>query len=95
MSKPQSDKDIHIPDEILKELLTSSEMLMLKNRYQIIKLLSKGLSIRAVALRAKVGTDTVLRVSRMISKEKRERLVKSEAVSQNTSSTYVFGKSRI
>lgn len=95
MSKPKDDKDTQVPDELLKDLLTISEMRMLKNRYQIIKLLSKGLSIRAVAQRAKVGTDTVVRVSKMVSKEKLDKLVKKEEAPQSESSTYVFGKSRV
>lgn len=94
MSKPKIESEIQIPDELLKELLTSSEMRMLKNRYQIIKLLSKGLSIRAVAQRARVGTDTVVRVSKMVSKEKLDKLFKREEVSPGESSTYIFGKSR-
>lgn len=66
MSKPKIDKNVAVPDEILKHILTPSEVRMLKNRWQIINLLEEGLSIRKVAEQVRVGTDTVVRVARMI-----------------------------
>ena len=68
MSKPLIEKNIKIPGEILEELLTPSEIRMLKNRWQILELLKDGLSVRQVASQAKVGTDTVVRISRMMNK---------------------------
>ncbi len=66
MSKPRSANSIEIPQEMISSLLTPSEVRMLKNRFYIIELLEEGLSIRVVAQKAKVGTDTVMRVSRIL-----------------------------
>ncbi len=93
MSKPIKDNDINIPGDILKDLLTQSEIRMLKNRWHIIKLLDEGLSIRAVAAQLKVGTDTVVRTIRMIEKSNiLSKFVKKE-VKVNPSTPWVFGKS--
>ncbi len=62
MAKPKSNTSINIPATLIKELLTDSELRMVKNRLLVIKLLIEGLSIREVAKRAKVGTDTVMRI---------------------------------
>lgn len=96
MSKPRIDKNIQIPDSILKQLLTPSELRMLKNRFYIVNLLKEGLSIRKIAQKVKVGTDTVVRVARMLEKgnltkaligeKKFEREIKS-------STPWIFGKS--
>ena len=69
MSKPKKDKTVNIPDEVLRHLLTVSEVRMLKNRFQIANLLEEGLPVRKIAFEVKVGTDTVIRVSRMIEKK--------------------------
>lgn len=86
VSKPKTDKNISIPENILRNLLTQSELRMLKNRYQIMSLLEEGLSIRKVAERVKVGTDTVVRVARMIADRPRKKTIK-------TSTPWIFGKS--
>lgn len=92
MSKPKEENNIKIPDEILKDLLTPSELRMLKNRWQIVNLLEDGLSIRKIASQVKVGTDTVVRTIRMVerknilSKPKKEKRIKS-------STPWIFGKS--
>lgn len=92
MSKPKRDNNVQIPSNILKELLTSSEIRMLKNRWQIIKLLEDGLSIRKIAEEVKVGTDTVVRTIRMV--ERNSTLSKSKKVQRIKSSTpWIFGKS--
>jgi len=65
MSKPRADKQSDVPDALIKELLTESELRMVKQRYSIVNLLNRGLSIRDIAARLKVGTDTVVRVSRI------------------------------
>lgn len=95
MSKPQVDKDIQIPEHILKELLTPSEWRMLKNRWQIINLLEEGLSIRRIAEKVKVGTDTVVRVARMMERGSLQRLLDQERrlVHQIKNKTpWIFGK---
>lgn len=92
MSKPKKDISIQIPTDILKKLLTASELRMLKNRWQIINLLEEGLSIRKIAQQVKVGTDTVVRTIRMV--EKNNILSKSAKTKKIKSSTpWIFGKS--
>jgi len=92
MSKPSQDHLVDVPLEILKELLTPSEWRMVKQRLLIINLLEEGLSVRSVADRAGVGTDTVVRIHRMVERNPklREFLRKS---SPTASSKWVFGKS--
>lgn len=90
MSKPKKDTNIQIPSDILKELLTSSEIRMLKNRWQIINLLREGLSIRKIAAQLKVGTDTVVRTIRMV--EKRD-ILRKKTKKISSSTPWVFGKS--
>lgn len=48
-----------------QEILTDSEIRMIVNRLKIAKLLFDGNSIRQTAQKVVVGTDTVVRVSRM------------------------------
>lgn len=94
MSKPKKDNNVRIPVDILKELLTPSEVRMLKNRWQIINLLREGLSIRKIASQVKVGTDTVVRTIRMV--EEKHLLSKSNKKwEQNIKSQtpWIFGKS--
>lgn len=91
MSKPIRDVKINIPDEILKDLLTSSEIRMLKNRWKIIQLLEDGIAIRRIASEVKVGTDTVVRVIRMV--EKNNLLSSKNNLKKIKSSTpWIFGK---
>lgn len=93
MSKPTQNKNIQIPDNFLKELLTPSEKRMLKNRWQIIILLRQGLSIRKIASKVKVGTDTVVRTARLI-EGNIVLTAKSKSVKKIKSRTpWIFGKS--
>lgn len=73
MSKPKIDRNIDVPDSLIKDLLTISEKRMVKQRLLIIRLLEEGLSIRSIADQAKVGTDTVVRVARMLEANPRIR----------------------
>ena len=93
MSKPAKDKNIKIPDDFLKNLLTPSEIRMLKNRWQIINLLEEGLSIRKIASQVKVGTDTVVRTIRMVEKNNVLKSKKSEVRRFKTQTPWIFGKS--
>lgn len=97
MSKPKISSNIDIPDHVLKKLLTSSEVRMLKNRWQIIQLLEEGLSIRKIASEVSVGTDTVVRVARMIEKGDLQKLLDEERKAFTkkikTSTPWIFGKS--
>lgn len=95
MAKPLKDKKISIPDNVFAELLTLSEMRMLKNRWQIIQCLEEGLSIRKVAKQVKVGTDTVVRVARMLEKNNLRKLLDQDRkkVRQiRTQTPWIFGK---
>lgn len=90
MSKPKNDSKIQIPDEVLRKLLTLSEIRMLKNRWQIIKLLEEGLSIRKIAAELKVGTDTVVRTIRMV---ERNNIINKRNKKIKTTTPWIFGKS--
>lgn len=95
MAKPKADKNIDIPTEVLKGLLTPSEIRMLKNRFLIIQHLEEGLSIRKVAEKVKVGTDTVVRVARMMEKSNLKKLLdkKSKQIGRfKTQTPWIFGK---
>lgn len=95
MSKPQSDRSINVPDELLRELLTPSEWRMVKQRLLIINLLEEGLSIRKVASQARVGTDTVVRVARMMEKGKLRQIIKKDQLSGKkikSQTPWIFGK---
>lgn len=77
MSKPVGDKYIDVPIEVINKLLTVSEFRMIQNRWEILNLLLDGLSVRKVAETAHVGTDTVMRASKMLEiEELRTELVK-------------------
>lgn len=93
MSKSKQDLNIQIPESILQELLTDSEVRMIKRRLTIIKLLQEGLSIRAIAEKARVGTDTVVRISKKIktSPNLKSFFQKSPILSKN--SKWTFGES--
>ena len=93
MSKPKKDMNIEIPDNILRQLLTPSEIRMLKNRFQIMKLLQEGLSIRSIAIQVKVGTDTVVRVARILEKSNLKDFKKVKELPFRTSTPWIFGKS--
>ena len=96
MSKPKLSSNINIPDEIIQGLLTPAEIRMLKNRWQILNLLEDGLSIRKIAERVKVGTDTVVRVARMVEKGNLKKILDNESKVNRkfkTSTPWIFGKS--
>ncbi len=95
MAKPKRDINLHIPDEILRQLLTHSELRMLKNRFQIVNLLEDGLSIRNIAKQVKVGTDTVVRVARMLEKGNLRGALQKSGISRKikTNTPWIFGKS--
>ena len=94
MSKPIQEHSINVPDEMLKELLTPSEWRMVKQRLLIINLLEEGLSIRKTAVQAKVGTDTVVRVARMMEKGKLRQILKKDQLGRKIKSQtpWIFGK---
>lgn len=90
MSKPTSDKNVAVPDAVLKDLLTTSEIRMLKNRWQIIQLLSLGKTVRMIAEEVGVGTDTVVRVTKML--EIRGLKGKFKKAQNHKSTPWIFGK---
>lgn len=92
MSKPLTVKNIQIPDNILKKLLTESEVRMLKNRFMISSLMDQGLSIREIAAKVKVGTDTVVRTIRLTGKVGlKNKLTPKKKLKSST--PWIFGKS--
>lgn len=93
MSKPFKDKNIQIPDEILKKLLTLSEIRMLTNRFQILNLVEEGLSIRVIAERVGVGTDTVVRTIRLIEQTGLRNRLSNKKRKIKSSTPWIFGKS--
>lgn len=93
MSKPATAKDINIPDHILRQLLTPSEVRMLKNRWQIVNRLEEGITIRKIAEDVKVGSDTVVRVSKMMqSGELQKVLDKEKRGVKKIKTPWIFGK---
>ncbi len=91
MPKPQEEKEVDVPVNLIKELLTDSEWRMVKQRLFIIQLLARGLSIRQVASRAKVGTDTVVRISRKLSESPKLKEWLEDKI-PTSSSKWVFGQ---
>lgn len=59
-------KNVKEVKTFLKELLTPSEMRMLKRRWHIACLLDEGWDARYIANKAKVSTQTVMRVKRVL-----------------------------
>ena len=90
MSKPIEDKNVSVPDSVLRDLLTPSEIRMLKNRWQIIQLLQLGKTIRSIADEVGVGTDTVVRVARMMEQKDFGDRFKKDLNTKNL--PWVFGK---
>lgn len=50
----------------LKDILTSSELRMLKRRWHIASLLAEGLDIRTVAQKTKTSTQTVSKIKKIL-----------------------------
>lgn len=93
MSKPKIEKKGQIPNHLVLELLTPSEIRMLKNRWQIMNHLEDGLSIRSIANEVKVGTDTVVRVARMIEKGSLKKILNKSVKNKiKTNTPWIFGK---
>lgn len=95
MAKPIKEKNINVPDHIVRQLLTLSELRMLKNRWQIIQYLQDGLSIRKVARQVQVGTDTVVRVARMMENSNLRKVLDKKTKEKKIESRtpWIFGKS--
>ena len=96
MVKPKREQNIKIPDNIIEQLLTPSEFRMLKNRFQIMNLLEEGLSVRKISAMLKVGTDTVVRVMRMLEKSNLRNLLDNNRKRMRqvkTQTPWIFGKS--
>lgn len=70
---------------------------MIKNRWKIVQLVDEGLSIRKIAQMAKVGTDTVVRMSKKIEQNSKIKNFLGLNISQSRknsilSSKWVFGQ---
>ena len=83
----------HIPPELLEELLTDSEVRMVKQRLMIIRLIDEGHTIRAIAQQVGVGTDTVVRMARKLESNPSLRESFRKHPIAESSSKWVFGKS--
>ena len=81
----QNCRDVEDCKKFLKDLLTPSELRMLKRRWYIARLLALGKSIREVAHDADVSTATVVRVSQVLSDDT-SMLKKALKSVENTSS---------
>ncbi len=93
MSKPQEDRSIKVPEELVKELLTASELRMVKQRLLILKLLEEGRTIRSIAEEAHVGTDTVVRMARKLeSNPGLRRAFNKYSQKSSSPSKWVFGQ---
>ncbi|MBI2017461.1 hypothetical protein HYS92_00270 [Candidatus Daviesbacteria bacterium] len=92
MSKPLKEKNIQIPGDILRKLLTPSEIRMLKNRFLILNFLKEGLSIRSIAEKVRVGTDTVVRTIRLIEEAGLRNRGNSKTRKIKSSIPWIFGK---
>lgn len=92
MSKPEQDIEVDIPHDLLIELLTQSELRMVKQRLMILKLVDKGLSVREIAKRVKVGTDTVVRMSKKLRANKKLKETFRKELADKSSSKWVFGQ---
>lgn len=90
MSKPNQSVDIEIPFEVIDELLTPSETKMLKQRVKILTLVADGKSIREIARRVEVGTDTVVRMIRKL--ESSEKLQSYFVKRSDSTSKWIFGQ---
>lgn len=95
MSKPKKDKQIDVPENLIKDFLTESEIRMIGQRFQIVQLLKRGLSIRAVSQRVKVGTDTVLRMSVKYKSNKNLQKYFNQKLDKPSASKWVFGGTQI
>lgn len=92
MSKPEQDIDVDIPPELLIELLTESELRMIKQRLVILNLVKEGLSVRDIARKVKVGTDTVVRMSKKFRSSSKLREVSRKELDNKSSSKWIFGQ---
>lgn len=93
MSKPTEERQIHIPPDLLEELLTDSEKRMVKQRLMIIRLIEEGKTIRSIAEQVGVGTDTVVRMARKLEQNPYLRQIYKKHQSATSQSKWVFGKS--
>lgn len=59
-------KDVEEIKKFIKDILTRSELRMLKRRWHIASLLSKGFDIRTVASKSKTSTQTVSKIKRIL-----------------------------
>jgi uncharacterized protein YerC len=97
MSKPVGEKNVVVPIDVLAKLLTTSEMRMIQNRWEILNLLLDGLSIRKVAEEAHVGTDTVMRTSKMLENEDLRNtlvLIRTGGTKETQRNQWMFGTSK-
>jgi len=59
-------KNIEDVQTFFKDILTSSELRMIRRRWYIGRLLMQGLNVREVARQAQVSTQTVMRIKKIL-----------------------------
>lgn len=59
-------KNVEEIKPFLKDILTSSELRMLKRRWHIASLLFEGNDVRAVAMKSKTSTQTVSKIKKIL-----------------------------
>lgn len=59
-------KNVEEIKPFLKDILTSSELRMLKRRWHITSLLFEGNDVRAVAMKSKTSTQTVSKIKKIL-----------------------------
>ena len=92
MSKPKEERQVHIPPELLEELLTDSEKRMVKQRLMVIRMIDEGHTIRSIAEQVGVGTDTVVRMARKLENNPALRESFRKHHVSDSASKWVFGK---
>lgn len=95
MSKPQTNHNITIPEGLIKELLTSSELRMVKQRWLILELLAEGDTIRSIAKTVGVGTDTVMRVAKLAAEKPILQTLFRKPKPASTPPKWVFGQAKV
>lgn len=93
MTKPKTEHPVDIPDNLIKKLLTDCEWRMVRQRFVIMNHLEEGLTIRSIAEKVKVGTDTVVRVARMAEGVGLRKNISQSKIKKINKLPWVFGKS--
>ncbi len=67
----------------LKDILTKSELRMLKRRWHVASLLNQGFDVRTVARKSKTSTQTVSRIKQILNNDRQGLNMTVKRVSKN------------